>query len=516
MHNSYFFLNQLTQELNERLSGFSVVSCFSQNKAELIIELNNRKESFFIKAYLQPDFCCLSFPPSFNRARKNSVDLLQNVVLKEVKEVRQFKNERSFALILSDGFSLLFKMHGNRSNIILCENGVAKEIFRNHLKPDLKLKLDSLNRSLDWTYDYFKSHQSDLKKAFFTLSNENWNYLASQGFTAMDQKAQWTLLQSFHHQLNKGEYYIMDEHGEIGLTLYPAGQIIKQHKIATEAINDFFLLRLQTGALGRERNQAMRAIQEKEKQVRRYLEKNKALLESTKTEHTYQLSGDLIMANLSAIRKGEEKVVLENYFNPGQTIEIKLKKELTPQKNAEIYFRKAKNQRIEIEKLSESIQGREKELAELLNLKLHVQASDNLLSLKKILSNSTLLKSKAATTERLPYREVEFNGYTIRIGRSASDNDELTLKHSYKEDLWLHAKDVSGSHVVVKHQSGKNFPKDVIERAAQLAAFHSKRKNESLCPVAVTNKKYVRKRKGDPAGMVVVEKEKVILVEPKE
>jgi predicted ribosome quality control (RQC) complex YloA/Tae2 family protein len=91
----------------------------------------------------------------------------------------------------------------------------------------------------------------------------------------------------------------------------------------------------------------------------------------------------------------------------------------------------------------------------------------------------------------------------------------LTLKLSHKDDLWLHAKDVSGSHVIIKYQSGKNFPKDVIERAAQLAAYNSKRKNESLCPVMVTAKKYVRKRKGDPAGAVVVEREEVIMVEPK-
>lgn len=69
--------------------------------------------------------------------------------------------------------------------------------------------------------------------------------------------------------------------------------------------------------------------------------------------------------------------------------------------------------------------------------------------------------------------------------------------------------------MVIKYQSGKKIPKDVIERAAQLAAYYSKRKTESLCPVAYTTKKYVRKRKGDPAGAVIVEREEVILVEPK-
>jgi predicted ribosome quality control (RQC) complex YloA/Tae2 family protein len=106
------------------------------------------------------------------------------------------------------------------------------------------------------------------------------------------------------------------------------------------------------------------------------------------------------------------------------------------------------------------------------------------------------------------------NGFRIWVGKNAAGNDELTLKYSFKEDLWLHVKDVAGSHVIIKYQAGKKFPKDVIERAAQLAAYNSKRKNETLCPVVVTPKKFVRKRKGDPPGAVIVEREEVIMVVP--
>ena len=114
----------------------------------------------------------------------------------------------------------------------------------------------------------------------------------------------------------------------------------------------------------------------------------------------------------------------------------------------------------------------------------------------------------------LPYHQFEFRNFRILVGKNAVANDMLTLKFSHKEDLWLHAKDVSGSHVLIKHQSGKNFPRDVIEYAASLAAYNSKRKTESLCPVIVTPKKFVRKRKGDPPGAVVVEREEVVMVEP--
>ncbi|HEY6436189.1 MAG TPA: NFACT RNA binding domain-containing protein, partial [Ignavibacteriaceae bacterium] len=221
------------------------------------------------------------------------------------------------------------------------------------------------------------------------------------------------------------------------------------------------------------------------------------------------------MANLHQMKTGDEKVLLTNFYGDNKPVEIKLKKELTPQKNAEVFYRKSKNQLIELQRFTEGIAAKQKEITTLQEKIRVLEKIDDLKSLQSFIDTSGLKQEANKTEKPLPYHEVEYNGYKIWIGKNAQHNDTLTLKHTFKEDLWLHAKDVAGSHVVVKYQAGKKFPKDVIERAAQLAAFHSKRKTDSLCPVAYTLKKYVRKRKGDPAGAVVVEREDVILVEPK-
>ncbi|MFM8741850.1 MAG: NFACT RNA binding domain-containing protein [Cytophagales bacterium] len=183
---------------------------------------------------------------------------------------------------------------------------------------------------------------------------------------------------------------------------------------------------------------------------------------------------------------------------------------MNAQRNAEVFYRKSKNQQIEIAKLRESIVSKRKEIMSLETRILEVGQTGDLKFLRK--ANEVAQPKNAVP---LPYRELEFKGFKIWVGKSAQANDELTLKHSFKEDLWLHAKDVAGSHVLIKHQASKPFPKDVIERAAELAAYYSKRKNDSLCPVSVTSKKFVRKRKGDPAGMVVVEREEVVMVVPR-
>src|SRR5258706_2819454 len=220
------------------------------------------------------------------------------------------------------------------------------------------------------------------------------------------------------------------------------------------------------------------------------------------------------MANLNNVKTGQKKISLPSFYDD-TVVEIKLKEELNAQKNAEIFYRKAKNQQIEINKLKEAIAQKENEITKLKKMIEFIDGLENLKELRGVTTDAGLNKKSHGQAENLPFHEFEFKGFRILVGRNAEGNDKLTLKYSFKDDLWLHAKDVAGSHVLIKYQSGKNFPKDVIEYAAGLAAYNSKRKNESLCPVAFTPKKFVRKRKGDPAGMVVVEREEVILVEPK-
>ena len=113
-----------------------------------------------------------------------------------------------------------------------------------------------------------------------------------------------------------------------------------------------------------------------------------------------------------------------------------------------------------------------------------------------------------------PYLEYLVSGFPVWIGKNARSNDKL-LNLAHKEDLWLHAKSVSGSHVIIRaHQ--KKPDKSVLEIAASFAAHQSKAKGSEWVPVIYTLKKYVRKAKNSPPGSVIVQKEQVIMVEPLE
>jgi predicted ribosome quality control (RQC) complex YloA/Tae2 family protein len=276
-------------------------------------------------------------------------------------------------------------------------------------------------------------------------------------------------------------------------------------------LNEFFYARTSTESLGKEKGQLLSALKKKRNQAQAYIDKCREKLSGLDSRESFSQRGDLIMANMQNIPVGASKVVLTNFYNDNTPIEIKLNPELTPQKNAEVYYRKSRNQQIEVKKLEESIAAKAGEVTSLDQQIHEASATEDLSTVRRLAGAHQKVVAEKAVS--LPYREYTFKGFVIRVGRNAEANDELTLKYAHKDDLWLHAKDVSGSHVVIVHHPGYPFPKDVITYAAQLAAYHSKRRTESLCPVAYTLKKYVRKRKGDPAGAVVVEREEVVMVD---
>lgn len=511
MHNNFYFLRQLSATLAQRLFDYTIISCFSQNKEELIIELNNQHESFFIKAHLLSSFCCLTFPGEMSRARKNSVDLFNEVILKKVVGVTQYENERSFSIDLDQHFSLVFKMHANRSNILLTKESTVIQIFKNQFKDDFGISLSSLHQTIDWSESHFKLSIHNLKEAYFTLGKEVWRYIEENEFHHMNLQNQWQLFNDTLNKLLHPKHYILNRDGSIKFSLLPDPNVVAVFEDPIEAINEFFHLYIQTSALQKEKAVIIKKLTSSITASQSYIEKNnKKLSEIENTTH-YKSWADILMANMHQIKKGSTKAVLKDFSN--NPISIKLKPGLSVQKNAEIFYRKAKNQDIEINKIKTAIAQKKEEIKEWNNQLSLINSIETLPELRKHFK--TAKKATVKKKEPLPFHLVEFMGYQIWIGKNALNNDLLTIKHTHKDDLWLHAKDVAGSHVVIKHQAGKNFPKEVIERAAELAAYNSKRKTETLCPVAYTPKKFVRKRKGDLPGTVIVEREDVIMVKPR-
>ena len=231
-------------------------------------------------------------------------------------------------------------------------------------------------------------------------------------------------------------------------------------------------------------------------------------------EGDYRQFGDIIMANLHNIKKGTGMAQLYDFYND-KMVSIKLNINLSPQKNAEQYYRKAKNRKIEIKTVEINIKSKIRQSEQIIKYMQDIESIDKLKELRQFADRQGLLKKEDIKNEKpLRFKIYDHMGFQILVGRNARNNDELTFDYGYKEDLWLHAKDVKGSHVLIKYQAGKKFPRPVIVVAAQLAAYHSANKNTDTCPVIHTPRKFVRKSKGMPPGTVIIDREEIIFVKP--
>lgn len=257
--------------------------------------------------------------------------------------------------------------------------------------------------------------------------------------------------------------------------------------------------------------------------------KNK--LEDALSMHKFKLFGELITANIYQIKENVKKISLHNYYSENnEIVEIPLDENLSPQKNAQNYFKKynkAKSSELHAQKqLNEALN----ELKYLESVLEHLENSildreideirQELIEEGYISQNSkkSSKNNKAAKKNgqlSSPEKFISSDGVEMLVGKNNKQNDHLTLKLASSNDIWLHTKDLPGAHVIIRKQ-GKNITENTLLEAAMLAAFFSKGKLSSNVSVDYTTVKNVKKPSGAKPGMVIYNNFKTMVVTPDE
>ena len=348
-----------------------------------------------------------------------------------------------------------------------------------------------------------------MKATFPTFGKEITQYLKTF------QDPTWNDIQALLNQLNKPFFYLKTLDFQPVLSLIEeGGEIQKTFENPIEASNNFYYAFTRINVFDKEKAVLVKVLLKQKNRCQVYVDKNYQQIQHIETGIKNDEIANIIMANLHAIPERTEVIELYDFYRD-KPLKVRLKPDYSPQKNAENYYRKSKNEKIEIQKIMENIEAKEQDLAE---IDQQIQTIENIETLKEFRkfqkANQLEPSQKSVETVQDLFKYFKFEGYEILVGRNAKNNDLLTQRYARKDDMWLHARDVAGSHVVIRKQAGKNFPVTVIERAAGLAAYFSKRKSDTLCPVIVTPKKFVRKTRDLGDGQVIVEKEEVIMIEP--
>lgn len=234
--------------------------------------------------------------------------------------------------------------------------------------------------------------------------------------------------------------------------------------------------------------------------------------------------GELLKASMHTFRKGDRKVVLTDYYDPNMPeIEVSLDEKLTPAENTEKYFRKHKKQkeaaRLAQERM-EFLQNSVKILEEEKEKVSRETRTANIREIREKLKTQGLLKTEKIQKEedRKAFggfsisRTMSPEGWEILYGGSATANDHLTTKLARPNDIWLHARQITGAHVIIRTtaKTCRDVPHSAILYAAKIAARNSDAKHSGMVPVDWTYKKYVRKPKGSVPGFVLYANEKTI------
>ena len=224
----------------------------------------------------------------------------------------------------------------------------------------------------------------------------------------------------------------------------------------------------------------------------------------------YRIMGEVLNANLFSLRKGQQEAALPNWYDAaGGNIVIPLDTRLTPSQNAQKYFKKYQKARSARQAAQEQKEKTLQELEYLEGMLLDVDKCEEESELEEIrgelirtgyMKRVSNRRQQRNLPQSRPYRYLSADGLEILVGKNAVQNDRLT-QSAKPEEMWLHAKDMPGSHVIIRCEG--DIPPETLKQAAQLAAWFSRGQRSSLVPVDYTRRKYVRKPSGAAPGKVI-------------
>ena len=280
----------------------------------------------------------------------------------------------------------------------------------------------------------------------------------------------------------------------------------------------------------RDRNDAMR---QKSQSVRKTVQNactrltKKLAIQEKELEATYDRErlrqlGDILTANIHKIVKGQKVVQVEDFYDEDmKTIEVPLSPILSPQQNAAKFYKDYTRMKNAEKELTRQIQLGEGELEYLKSVLEELNRADSdqaLEEIKQELQAGGYLradsgKKRVKTGKLPPLRFESTDGFAIFVGRNNRQNEELTFKSARKDDIWLHASKVHGSHVIIAC-AGQSVPDDTITQAAQLAAHYAETTGGQNIPVDVTAVRQVKKIPNGKPGMVIYHTYRTVIVNP--
>lgn len=449
-------------------------------------------------------------------------------------------------------YQLFIEIMGRHSNITLIrqrDNIIMDSI--KHLTLDIN-RYRTLLPGLEFTYPPESTKLDPLNFSFETfekfISNKNLNRnekMFSSIFTGISS----TLSKELYFNTNDiisdeelysylKEFFLKIRNNNFRFSLYSYNKSVKDfyctklHYLSemdekiydspSELLDDFYAEKDKIDRLNNKSSDLQKIIKNN---IERCIKKdeiyNKKLKECAGKD-TFRISGELLTSNIYSIKKGDKAINVLNYYSEdGESINISLDENKTPSENIQAYFKKYNKLKKTEENALVQMENNKDELEYLQSVLTNMENSETYAEIEEIkrelietgyIKFSKKNKAKKSKPSK-PMHMQSKDGIDMYIGRNNYQNDYLTLKFADKRDIWLHTKNIPGSHVIIKNYG--LVPDSTLEEAAAIAAFYSKAKESTNVAVDYTEVKNVKKPSGAKPGMVIYYTNKTIYTNPK-
>jgi predicted ribosome quality control (RQC) complex YloA/Tae2 family protein len=522
---NYYEIIYLKRELKNKLIAGKIEQAVSPYKNFLELFVAGKADKHRLSFSSAPGNIAL-YLDSYRGAKKsNTIDFFEQIYSVEITDVTIPETDRWVFIHFENGIKLHFRLFSNRANAFLSKEGKIVDVFKEYDKigeqapSPQELNVFKIEEDISR-----KSTKNKIVAINAMYPRQNIQELTD--IYDLDDKSEEELREFVKRtceQMAEEPHPRLLENGEV--TLF-SEEILP---IPTEKhfgdVNELILYRYKNYSrsqrLKQRKSTLLKSLKRKIKRTKSGLKNLDQADKGLERAEKYEQWGHILMANAHIGNVNEEEIEVDDLYDEGKKVKIPLEQELDIAENAQRYYKKSSGAEKSYEEAMKRIPIMQKEKEKAERLLAEAEEITNLWEFKDWEKEHEeelreyRNQSGSDDEDQLPFYTLEVQGYPVWIGKNAKSNDALVQK-AHKEDVWMHARGVAGSHLVIRMGNDKGMPsKKVLLEAASYAAFNSKARGSNLAPVIITKKKYVRKPKGSAPGAVVVDKEDVEMVTPK-
>ena len=535
-----FFLHHMIEELRRELVNGRIQKINQPFEQELVLQIRSNRQSHRLLLSAHPVFGRIQLTQTTfeNPAQPSTFIMVLRKYLQGalIESIEQIENDRIVEITVSNKneigdhiqATLIIEIMGKHSNILLVDKsshkilevikhvGFSQNSYRTllpgstYIAPPSTESLNPFTIKDEKLFEILQTQEltaKNLQSLFQGLGRDTANEL--ENILVSDK------LSTFRNFFNQKTKPCLTETSFSPVPF--ANQVGESFTSLSDLLDTYYKDKAERDRVKQQASELIRRVENELQKNRHKLKKQEKELLATDNAEEFRQKGELLTTFLHQAPNDQDQVILDNYYT-NQPITIALDKALTPSQNAQRYFKRYQKLKEAVKYLTDLIEETKATILYLESVEtvLNQAGLEEIAEIREELIQTGFIRRRQREKiqkRKKPEQYLASDGKTIiYVGRNNLQNEELTFKMARKEELWFHAKDIPGSHVVI---SGNLNPSDEVKTdAAELAAYFSKGRLSNLVQVDIIEVKKLNKPTGGKPGFVTYTGQKTLRVTP--